>query len=268
MHNLLNPTNDGLPALFAETTNLSASRTTDGNSENARSINAVDSPSICRSDSAGLTVQPLASAPPAPTSRRGFLMNTIVSAASIAAATAVAVSPISATASPGPLSEPIEVGPVYVMVAEPLPPPKRLVACHVNVGGPTGGGVLHDTLPTPKSINVPQAPAGEHIPKATAPRAIKNVRSLRMASPWRPARKDPTRQRVIKVRRTPWIENWQASASLAFRANNADNDDSCGNCRNAPKHHAPSLTGGPFARFLSCVCGATIAEPLAFDFSY
>jgi hypothetical protein len=26
---------------------------------------------------------------------------------------------------------------------------------------------------------------------------------------------------VIKDRRTPWIENWQASASLAFRANNA-----------------------------------------------
>jgi hypothetical protein len=40
-------------------------------------------------------------------------------------------------------------------------------------------------------------------------------------APWRPARKDPTRQGVIKDRRTPWIRDLQASASFAFRANNA-----------------------------------------------
>jgi hypothetical protein len=85
-----------------DNTNLSASRALDGNSENAASIPTVDRPAIGRSDSGAEVVNPSALAPPArpsSTSRRGFLMNTIVSAASLATATAVTVPPTAAAAS-------------------------------------------------------------------------------------------------------------------------------------------------------------------------
>jgi hypothetical protein len=71
---------------IADNTNLSASRTLDGNSKNAISIPVIDSPDICRSDSGGQIVRTSRIAPQALTSRKGFLMNTTVSAASLATA--------------------------------------------------------------------------------------------------------------------------------------------------------------------------------------
>lgn len=74
-------------------------------------------------------------------------------------------------------------------------------------------------LVAPATSTTPAA----HIRWPTTPaRTFPAVRSLRMRSPWRPARKDPTRLRVIKDRRTPWIGDLEASASFAFRANNGD----------------------------------------------
>ena len=77
-------------------TNLSSSRARDGVSENATSILAIDPPAIRCSDSIAETAKASAIAPPARTSRRGFLMNSLVSTASLATAAAVA----SATAIP------------------------------------------------------------------------------------------------------------------------------------------------------------------------
>jgi hypothetical protein len=71
-------------------TNLSPSRTPGGDPVIAPSIPAINPPAIRRSDSGGEVVDPPAIAPPAQTSRRGFLMNTMVSAASLATAAAVA----------------------------------------------------------------------------------------------------------------------------------------------------------------------------------
>jgi hypothetical protein len=71
-------------------TNLSPSRVLDGVSENAVAILAINLPAIRRSDSVVEVVDAAAIAPPARTSRRGFLMNTIVSAASLATAATVA----------------------------------------------------------------------------------------------------------------------------------------------------------------------------------
>jgi hypothetical protein len=72
-----------------DNTNLSASRALDGISEEAAAILAVDSTADRRSDSSGEVTDPSPIAPPARTTRRGFIMNSIVSAASIASATAL-----------------------------------------------------------------------------------------------------------------------------------------------------------------------------------
>jgi hypothetical protein len=80
-------------------TTLSASRTPGGDPVIARSIHAVDSPAIGRGDIMGKFAQPADLAQPAPkTSRRGFLMNTMVSAASLATAAAVVAPPLATTA--------------------------------------------------------------------------------------------------------------------------------------------------------------------------
>jgi hypothetical protein len=71
-------------------TNLSPSRTSDGISKDAAAIPAVNPTADGRSDSVRKFAEPLPAAPLAQTSRRGFLMNTMVSAASLATATAVA----------------------------------------------------------------------------------------------------------------------------------------------------------------------------------
>jgi hypothetical protein len=89
MQHLLHLCDDGLPALTADDTNLSASRTLDGDPVIAPSIPAFDSPDIRRSDSIGQLANPAALAPTARTSRRGFIMNSFVSAAAIASATAI-----------------------------------------------------------------------------------------------------------------------------------------------------------------------------------
>jgi hypothetical protein len=70
-------------------TNLSPSRTGDGISEDAVAIPAVNPTADGRSDSVRKFAEPLPTAPPARTSRRGFLMNSIVSAAAVASATAI-----------------------------------------------------------------------------------------------------------------------------------------------------------------------------------
>jgi hypothetical protein len=77
----------------ADQTNLSPSRAPDGVSENAATIPAVTPAADRRSDSVGQLDNPPPTAPPAQPSRRGFLMNTMVSAASLATATAIAVAP-------------------------------------------------------------------------------------------------------------------------------------------------------------------------------
>ncbi len=70
-------------------TNLSPSRTTDGYSENTTTIPAVYPSADSHSDGGREAANPHSIAPPARTSRRGFLMNTMVFAASLAAAAAV-----------------------------------------------------------------------------------------------------------------------------------------------------------------------------------
>jgi hypothetical protein len=70
-------------------TNLSPSRTGDGISEDAAAIPAVNPTADGRSDSVRKIAESLPTAPPARTSRRRFLMNTIVSAAAVASATAI-----------------------------------------------------------------------------------------------------------------------------------------------------------------------------------
>jgi hypothetical protein len=92
----------------ADRTILSDVRAIDGASEDAATIPAIHPSANRRNDSGRDVADISAIAPPAPTSRRGFLMNTIVSAASIAAATAVAVPPISAAASKLAPSEAID----------------------------------------------------------------------------------------------------------------------------------------------------------------
>jgi hypothetical protein len=83
----------------ADTKNSAASRTSGGDPVIARSIHAVDSPAIGRGDIMGKFAQPADLAQPAPkTSRRGFLMNTMVSAASLATAAAVVAPPLATTA--------------------------------------------------------------------------------------------------------------------------------------------------------------------------
>lgn len=78
-----------IPPITPDRTNLSGSRGLDGVSENAAAIPVVGPGVKGRSDSGGEVVDPSSIAPPARTSRRGFLMNTIVSAASVATATAL-----------------------------------------------------------------------------------------------------------------------------------------------------------------------------------
>jgi hypothetical protein len=78
----------------ANRTILSGARTLDGISEDAATIPTVSSAADRRSDSVGKLSESPPVAPPARTSRRGFLMNTIVSVASLATAAAVATPPI------------------------------------------------------------------------------------------------------------------------------------------------------------------------------
>jgi hypothetical protein len=80
-------------------TNLSPSRMSDGISKDAAAIHAVNPTADGRSDSVRKFAEPPPAAPPARTSRRGFLMNTMVSAASLATAAAVATPPINTAAS-------------------------------------------------------------------------------------------------------------------------------------------------------------------------
>jgi hypothetical protein len=72
-------------------TNLSPSRAIGGNSANAASIPAVDTAADRRSDNVDDIANHSPIAPSVQTSRRGFLMNTMVSAASLATAAAVNV---------------------------------------------------------------------------------------------------------------------------------------------------------------------------------
>jgi hypothetical protein len=85
-------------------TNLSPSRTSDGISKDAAAIPAVTPAADRRSDSGGEVVDPHPPAPPARTSRRGFIMNSIVSAAAVASATAIPsldqAAPVNEAASP------------------------------------------------------------------------------------------------------------------------------------------------------------------------
>jgi len=81
-----------------EYTNLSPSRTSDGIPEDAAAIPAVNPTADGRSDSVRKIAEPPPTASPARTSRRGFLMNTMVSTASLATAVAVAAPPIATTA--------------------------------------------------------------------------------------------------------------------------------------------------------------------------
>jgi hypothetical protein len=89
----------------ADHTNLSTLGKLGGSSADATSIPVLDSPANRRSDSEGPIAGPLAIAPPARTSRRGFLMNTMVSAASLSTATVVAT-PAIATAPDNAVSFP------------------------------------------------------------------------------------------------------------------------------------------------------------------
>jgi hypothetical protein len=83
-----NPSNKAL----ADETNLSALRTPNSDSAQNSSILGVDPIADCHRDIASKSAEPSSIAPPART-RRGFLMNSIVSAASLATATAVAAFP-------------------------------------------------------------------------------------------------------------------------------------------------------------------------------
>jgi hypothetical protein len=83
----------------ANQTNLSPSRTTDDLPKDVAAIPAVTTGADRRSDGGRELANPSPIAPPARTSRRGFLMNTMVSAASLVTATAITVPPI-ATAAP------------------------------------------------------------------------------------------------------------------------------------------------------------------------
>jgi hypothetical protein len=71
-------------------TNLSGSRALDVISESTASIPAIDTPTIRRSDNGSEVINPSPIAPPARPSRRGFLMNSIVSGAALASAIATA----------------------------------------------------------------------------------------------------------------------------------------------------------------------------------
>ncbi len=73
----------------ADQTNLSPSRASDGISADGTTIPAVDLHTNPCSDSADNTANHLVIVPPAQTSRRGFIMNSIVSAAAVASATAI-----------------------------------------------------------------------------------------------------------------------------------------------------------------------------------
>jgi len=96
----------------ANQANLSPSRTLDGISKDVATIPAVDSVADRRSDNGDTVANPTPIAPPARTSRRGFLMNTMVSAASLATATAVTVPPtaVQAAASTDSDAELIKIG--------------------------------------------------------------------------------------------------------------------------------------------------------------
>jgi hypothetical protein len=93
------------PPGCADQTILSDVRTIDGASEVAITIPAIDPTADRRSDSRREVANTSAIAPPARTSRRGFLMNTMVSAASLATAAAVAA-PSIANATPAAVSFP------------------------------------------------------------------------------------------------------------------------------------------------------------------
>jgi hypothetical protein len=95
-----------LPERRPDHVNLSASRTPDGVSLNAAAIPAISPSAIRRSDSGAEVIDPAAIAPPAQTSRRSFLMNTMVSAASLATAAAVAAPTIASAAPAGDVSFP------------------------------------------------------------------------------------------------------------------------------------------------------------------
>jgi hypothetical protein len=85
----------------ADQTNLSPSRTSEGLSADGTTIPAVTPAADRRSDSASEVANLSPIAPPALTSRRGFLMNTMVSAASLGTAAAVAAPlPIAAVTDP------------------------------------------------------------------------------------------------------------------------------------------------------------------------
>lgn len=76
------------PERLSETI-LSGSRVLGGSSENVVAIPAVDPAANRRSDNKGEVADPSPIAPPARSSRRGFLMNSILSIASLASATAI-----------------------------------------------------------------------------------------------------------------------------------------------------------------------------------
>jgi hypothetical protein len=86
--------------------NLSTSRTPGGGPVIANSIPATDSPDNRLGDSGAKVLDHVAIAPLALTSRRGFLMNTMVSAATLATAAAVAAPTIVAAAPVGDVSFP------------------------------------------------------------------------------------------------------------------------------------------------------------------
>jgi hypothetical protein len=85
------------PTENADLTILSDVRTIDGASEDAATIPAIHPSANRRNDSDRDVANTSAIAPPARTSRRGFLMNTIVSAAAVASATAIPKQSIAAT---------------------------------------------------------------------------------------------------------------------------------------------------------------------------
>jgi hypothetical protein len=88
---------NNLPA-GADQTILSDMREIDGASEDAVTIPAINPIADRRSDIGQEVANTSAIAPPARTSRRGFLMNTMVSAASLATATAIAIPSLAAQA--------------------------------------------------------------------------------------------------------------------------------------------------------------------------
>jgi hypothetical protein len=97
----------------AKQTILSGSRTLDGVSENATTIPAVAPHTKPCSDNADESANHPSTAPPAQTSRRGFIMNSIVSAAAVASATAI---PSIAAGRTTVANPPLAVDPIFAAI--------------------------------------------------------------------------------------------------------------------------------------------------------